>query len=93
MSMHRPKRATSRKADEGKNRDALGGSGAKLPKWEDAVGAQPDERFAAYDAGARWVLGALVAHTKFGKGVVVEVEPGKASILFADGVKKLVQAG
>jgi hypothetical protein len=94
MSMHRPKRAKSSRRDEPSSaRDkASGSSAAKPPKWKDVVGDQPDEAFAPYQPAATFAPGSLVSHAKFGKGVVLEVDGNKASILFEDGVKKLLQS-
>lgn len=88
MSMPRPKRA-SRKADSGPSRDSSSSS-AKMPKWADAVGAKPDGAFVPYAATQAMPPGAFVSHAKFGKGLVVDAEPGKVTILFEDGTKKLV---
>lgn len=90
--MNRPKRATTRKADSGRDKD-VAASGPKIPKWDDAVAGQPDASFQSYDPAARYAPGGLVLHTKFGKGLVVDVEPGKVTLLFQDGLKKLVHAG
>ena len=87
--MPRPKRASaSRRADSD---SASRGSGEmKLPKWKDAVGEKPDAAFAAYAPSGQLREGAFVLHAKFSKGLVVEVDGSKASILFEEGVKKLV---
>lgn len=93
MSMNRPKRAKSSRRDEPSSARDKGGaiSAAKPPKWKDVVGDRPDDAFAPYQTAATFAPGSLVAHAKFGKGVVLEVDGNKASILFEDGIKKLLQ--
>lgn len=93
MSIHRPKRPTFRKADDSATPERAGAQAAKLPKWKDAVADQPEEAFVAYAPSTTYLAQALLTHPKFGKGIVVGVEPGKVAILFEEGVKKLVHAG
>jgi hypothetical protein len=92
MSIHRPKRATFRKADD-KRGDKPSQLSAKTPPWQEAIADKPDDAFLPYAPAATFAADALVSHPKFGKGVVVGLEPGKVAILFEEGVKKLVQAG
>jgi hypothetical protein len=92
MSIPRPKRPTYRKPDETANGERLANLAAKLPKWKDVIDAQPDGAFQAYAPAALFALDGLVTHGKFGKGIVVGLEPGKVSILFEEGVKKLIRA-
>ena len=57
--------------------------------WSEAVAnAQGDKK--PYAATERYEVGALVAHPKFGVGVVIGTEPGRANILFESGARKLV---
>jgi len=44
----------------------------------------------AYSATAKVATGDVVEHPKFGAGVVLSVEPGRANILFESGARKLV---
>lgn len=44
----------------------------------------------AYSAAAKVTAGDVVEHPKFGAGVVLSVEPGRANILFESGARKLV---
>ena len=91
MSIHRPKRATARRSET-----AAGGRGSspssspKPPKWKDVVGDKPDSAFTTYAQGSTFQKDALVAHAKFGKGVVVEVDGNKVNILFEEGIRKLM---
>jgi hypothetical protein len=91
MSIHRPKRATSRKNESAPARGANSSSSApKPPKWKDVVADKPNDAFAAYASAARYEKDALIAHSKFGKGIVVEVDGNKVHILFEEGVRKLL---
>lgn len=57
--------------------------------WSEAVAAATGEK-RPYDATAKLEVGALVEHPKFGVGVVIGTEPGRANILFESGARKLV---
>lgn len=57
--------------------------------WDQATEGQPDEAFVPYAMTQRYTKGQLVTHSKFGKGVVVDVEPARVEILFQEGKKKL----
>jgi hypothetical protein len=92
MSIHRPKRATFRKADDARG-DKSSQASAKMPPWQEAIADKPDDAFVPYTPAAALATDALVSHPKFGKGVVIGLEPGKVAILFEDGVKKLVLTG
>jgi hypothetical protein len=43
-----------------------------------------------YNPSAKYELGGLVEHVKFGVGVVTGVEPNRVELLFKDGSRKLV---
>ena len=91
MSIHRPKRATSRKSESAPPRGSSSPSNApKPPKWKDVVADKPEEAFLAYAPASRYEKDTLIAHSKFGKGVVVEVDGNKIHILFEEGVRKLL---
>ncbi len=49
--------------------------------------------FSPYATTTKFAKGALVSHSKFGKGLVVSVEGSRIEVLFEDGVKKLGHAG
>ncbi len=57
--------------------------------WEEQVEGKADDAFAAYSLAAKYTKGQLLTHPKFGKGVVVDVEPSRVEILFQEGKKKL----
>ena len=79
-----------------RGRESEGDDGFFSPKpipkqwdWEKDVSSQPDELFAKYAPKDRYLRDALVMHPKFGKGVVVDVDPTRVEVLFQDGPKKL----
>jgi hypothetical protein len=92
MSIHRPKRATSRRSES--TSPARGSSATtasvRPPKWKDIVLDKPAESFLAYSPGSRFEQNALVNHPKFGKGVVLEVDGNKVHVLFEEGLRKLL---
>lgn len=51
-----------------------------------------DKAFSAYSMKESFKLGALIDHSKFGKGVVLKVEEQRIEVLFADGKRKLGHA-
>lgn len=57
--------------------------------WEESVDGKAETDFTPYNLGERFNKGQLVLHSKFGKGVVVDVEPARVEILFQEGKKKL----
>jgi hypothetical protein len=57
--------------------------------WEQAVEGKADDAFLPYSMAQAYTKGQLVSHAKFGKGVVVDVEPARVEILFQEGKKKL----
>jgi hypothetical protein len=88
MSMKRAKAKTS-----GKDKTAETDFWAKpvVPEktWEEATDGTSDSDFAPYAMSARFTLGQLIAHPKFGKGFVTDVDALRVEILFQDGKKKL----
>lgn len=93
MSIHRPKRAASRRSDSPTATGRTSTSSApKPPKWKEVVGDKPDGAFAAYAPSQTFQKDALVAHAKFGKGVVVDVDGNKVHVLFEEGVRKLLHS-
>jgi hypothetical protein len=57
--------------------------------WRAAMASAKGEK-KAYSATEKVAPGDVVEHPKFGPGVVVTVEPGRAQILFESGARKLV---
>jgi hypothetical protein len=90
MSIHRPKRAASRRSETPAAGRGTPSSAPKPPKWKDVVADKPDTAFAAYTPASTFEKDALVSHAKFGKGVVVEVDGNKLHVLFEEGIRKLL---
>jgi hypothetical protein len=61
--------------------------------WAEQLDGKGDDSFVGYSFSSRFEKGALLSHPKFGKGVVVGVEPQRIEVLFEDGVKKLGHGG
>lgn len=74
---------------------AIGRTSGSIPaaaagnEWKTALAAAKGAR-TPYAATAKVAVGDVVEHAKFGPGVVLAVEPGRASILFESGSRKLV---
>jgi hypothetical protein len=64
---------------------------AAATDWKSALAAAKGAR-TTYSATAKVSAGDIVEHPKFGPGVVLGVEPGRANILFESGARKLVAA-
>ncbi len=60
--------------------------------WAEQVEGKGDDAFVPYAMSTRFTKGQLVLHSKFGKGVVVGVEPLRIEVLFEEGPKKLGHA-
>lgn len=69
-------------------------SAERLPEksWAEHVDGKADDAFAAYSMKTRYERGALVMHSKFGKGVVLHSEDQRIEVLFADGNRTLGHA-
>ncbi len=58
-------------------------------EWKTAIAKATGAR-GPYSAAGKVSAGDVVEHPKFGAGVVLAVEPGRANILFESGARKLV---
>ncbi len=91
------KRSKQRSFSAREQEEAETGLGAKkvepVKVWADETAGKDDAAFTPYAPTARFAKGALVLHSKFGKGLVVLVEGTRIEVLFEDGVKKLGHAG
>jgi len=67
---------------------SLGGGGGGAD-WKGAV-AEAKGAKKPYSATEKVAVGDLLEHPKFGLGVVIGVDPGRANILFESGARKLV---
>jgi hypothetical protein len=89
MSMKRSKQSRSYSKGSGTDDDSYFAKPAEPePSW-DEVAAKPDDQFIPYSMASRFAKGALIAHSKFGKGLVLAVEGASIQVLFQDGKKKL----
>lgn len=74
---------------------AIGKTSGSIPaaaagsEWKSALASAKGAR-TTYSATAKVTAGDVVEHPKFGPGVVMSVEPGRAQILFESGARKLV---
>lgn len=94
MSMKRSKPST-RGAARQNDSDFLFGRRPEIEpekNWEEHVASRPEEEFVPYSLKSHFAKGALVAHSKFGKGLVISVEGTHVEVLFADGTKTLGHA-
>jgi hypothetical protein len=94
MSIKRTKQRSFGSQNTDAPETGLGSKKVEPPKvWADEVAGKEDSAFTPYSMTARFAKGALVLHSKFGKGLVVGVEGPRLEVLFEDGVKKLGHAG
>lgn len=89
MSMKRAKEVRRRGREEEAGDFFSNKPAAKQWDWEKDVASQPDEAFTQYAPKSRFAKDAFLVHSKFGKGVVIDVEPSRVEVLFQDGPKKL----
>ncbi|MDI3291478.1 hypothetical protein [Polyangium sp. 15x6] len=60
--------------------------------WKEALAGRMEEAAKPYRTTARFALGDLVEHTKFGRGLVRRADGGKIEVLFKDGARLLAHA-
>jgi hypothetical protein len=92
MSIKRSKQRSSGSGRSGGDDDSpLGWGKAPEPEktWTEQMEGKGDDAFVAFDLAARYTKGQLLAHPKFGKGVVTNVEGARIEVLFEAGPKKL----
>jgi len=66
---------------------------AEAPKtWAELMEGKADTDFLPYALTSRYPKGAFLLHSKFGKGIVTNVEGARIEVLFEDGPKKLGHA-
>ncbi|HVJ92465.1 MAG TPA: hypothetical protein VM580_21840 [Labilithrix sp.] len=92
MSMKRTKARTSGSRDKETGTDFWAKPAEPEKSWEEHVDGKADGDFAPYALSERYSKGQLVFHSKFGRGVVVDVEASRVEILFQEGKKKLGHA-
>jgi hypothetical protein len=89
MSIKRVKQRTFGKAADGGEDDYFAKPKEPDKSWEEHMAGKEDDAFHKYAMADRYAKGALILHSKFGKGIVVDVEATNVMILFQDGPKKL----
>jgi hypothetical protein len=93
MSMKRSK-AKSSAGRQSETDDSSYFAKPKEPEktWAEHVEGKADTAFVPYAMTTRYAKGQLLQHSKFGKGVVIHVDPQRIEVLFEDGPKKLGHA-
>jgi hypothetical protein len=94
MSMKRTKQrgtGTGRSSTQDDEDAAWSKPAEPEPKWTE-VDSKPDASFLPFAMSSKYSKGDLILHSKFGKGLVLGVEPGRIEVLFHDGKKKLGHA-
>jgi hypothetical protein len=95
MSIKRSKQRSQGSGRSQADDDSPGGWG-KPPEpektWAEHLEGKGDDAFLPYAMSTRFTKGQLLAHPKFGKGVVVGVEGARIEVLFEEGAKKLGHA-
>ena len=94
MSMKRSKAKSSGSGRSTEDADAAYFAKPKVPEktWAEHVEGKGDDAFTAFAMTTKFAKGQLLAHPKFGKGVVVHVEGQRIEVLFEEGPKKLGHA-
>ncbi len=93
MSMKRAKvRTTGTRNSGAEASDFFARPAVPEKTWEAQMEGAPEDAFAPYSLSARYAKGALVLHSKFGKGVIVEADAQRVEVLFSDGKRKLGHA-
>ena len=94
MSMKRTKQRGSAAGRRSGEYVGFGGAKDKEPErsWEKDVAGQPDTSFVPYALTNHYPKGSLIAHTAFGKGLVLNVDGTRVEVLFESGKKKLGHA-
>jgi hypothetical protein len=89
MSMKRSKqRSSGGRPGDDEESSAWSKPAPPEPTWAD-IESKPAESFVPFQLSSRYAKGDLIAHPKFGKGLVLGVEGPRIEVLFQDGKKKL----
>ena len=94
MSIKRAKQRTfGSDRDDKTNKDYFAKPKVPDKNWQEHTEGKADDAFQPYAFSSRFVMGALLVHSKFGKGVVVGIDATNVDVLFQEGVKKLGHGG
>lgn len=88
MSMKRSKQRSAGRPGDDEESSAWSKPAPPEPTWAD-VESKPEASFVPFQLSSRFAKGDLIAHPKFGKGLVLGVEGARIEVLFQDGKKKL----
>ena len=91
MSMKRTKQRGSGKETDNAT-DFWAKPVAPEKTFDETMEGKTDEQFKPWALTETFAKGDLVVHSKFGRGVVTDVEGSRIEILFQDGKKKLGHA-
>ena len=90
MSIKRTKQRSSPAARRLGEHAGFGNKKQEAEKnWQADVAAQPETAFVPYAVTNHYDKGVLIAHSSFGKGLVVQVDGPRIEVLFETGKKKL----
>jgi hypothetical protein len=88
MSMKRTKARSGSRANE-QTTDFWAKPVVPEKTWDEQVDGRAEDAFSPYALAGRFTKGQLVAHPKFGRGVVVDADALRIEILFQEGKKML----
>ena len=93
MSIKRAKAKSSGSSSKDDDFDPWAKPKAPEVTWEQATEGKADDAFLPYSMDSKFAVGQLIAHSKFGKGLITEVTKTSAEVLFQDGKKRLGHTG
>ncbi len=82
-SVHKYKDPSSPTTARTRTKKESAGTTAKTTNWDAAI-AEAKGKEVAYNMAAKFQVGDIVNHDKFGKGVVMKIYPNKCDVLFQD---------
>jgi hypothetical protein len=91
MSMKRTKQRGGAAGRRSGEYAGFGGAKEKETEksWKEDVAEQPETSFVPYALTNHYDKGTLIAHTSFGKGLILNVDGARVEVLFEAGKKKL----
>lgn len=88
MSMKRSKPVTRRSRSSADSKLGAKKAEAKFD-WDEHVANAPDAHFVTYSLNSKFERSQLIEHSKFGRGIVTNVDGARIEVLFQEGTKKL----
>lgn len=94
MSMKRSKPTSRGRGRDAESESAFPSAKAqeRAANWQEDVASKDDAAFVPYGMTVTFQKGALLRHSKFGRGLVTGVEAQRIEVLFEEGLKKLSHA-